>query len=423
MEARGRQITRAAYKLAISSPVEGSVAPPALIGVWMINPAGVAAASFLAIAVGLPQVKTAAQTLPSPSVSPSPTASPTPTPAISLTGVLLAMETFTSGVNATGNLANGGGADQPNRFNVSSAFVTVTRNIGFFRYGASAGVYSIPVVGLSGNNTFQAGANVNTYGPLPSAYVGIYPNDHVNLTAGYLATLIGQEYTYTYQNWNIQRGLVWNMETAVSRGARLTLSGGKFTGALEINDGFFSGHYLGLEGSLTMAPDAAHTFQFVFVIPNARAPGNWTAAIANKRLYNFMYTATSGHWSFEPYILLVQSPPSSALGYTSSANAYGVVFLSTYAINPNWSVATRIEDIANQSTTAASSPNADLVGYGPGSGAWTFTVTPAYRRGQLLVRADLSQVSVRAAAPALGFGTLGLQRGQFRFVLESGLQF
>ncbi len=333
------------------------------------------------------------------------------------------METFTAGVNATGNLANQNGADQPNRFNISSAFLTVTRNTGFFRYGASGGVYSIPVVGLSGNKTFQAGANVNTYGPLPSAYVGIYPNDHFSVTAGYLATLIGQENTYTYQNWDIQRGLVWNMETAVSRGARLTLTGGKFTAALELNDGFFSGHYLGLEGSLAVAPDSRQNFQFVFVIPNAQAPGNWTAAIANKRLYNFMYTNNSGRWSFAPYVLLVQSPKSTALGYTSTENAYGIVLLTTYAMSANWSVATRVEDIANESVTDATSPNADLVGYGPGSGAWSFTVTPSYRRGLFLVRADLSQVIVRALAPGLAFGSLGQGRDQFRFVVESGVEF
>lgn len=385
---------------------------------------------LLAITLGLSQAadaQTPATAPPSPSPSPSaipiPLTSPTPTAVIAVNGVALAMETLTANVNATGNLTNGGGADQPTRFNISSAFVTIARNTGFFRYGASGGVYTIPVVGLSGNKTFQPGANVNTYGPLPSAYVGINPNDHVSLVVGYLATLIGQEYTYTYQNWDIQRGLVWNMETAVSRGARLTLTGGKFTGALEVNDGFFSGHYLGLEGSMTMAPDSNRAFQFVFVIPNSQAPGNWTAAIANKRLYNFMYTATSGRWTFAPYVLLVQSPKSSALGYTSSESAYGVVFLSTYVMNANWSLATRIEDIANQSTARSSSPNADLVGYGPGSGAWTFTLSPSYKRGQLLVRADLSQVTARAASPGLAFGTLGVQRGQFRFVLESGLQF
>jgi hypothetical protein len=220
--------------------------------------------------------------LPSPSVSPTPTL--TPTPNVADADAYGNAERRAAGhgdihvkCERYGNFANGGGADQPSRFNISSAFIPITRNTGFFRYGASAGVYSIPVVGLSGNKTFQSGANVNTF----------------SLIVGYLATLIGQEYTYSYQNWNIQRGLVWNMETAVSRGARLSITGGKFIGALEVNDGFFSGHYLGLEGSLTMAPDADRAFQFVFVVPNSQAPGNWTAAIANQRLYNFMYTVST----------------------------------------------------------------------------------------------------------------------------------
>jgi hypothetical protein len=41
----------------------------------------------------------------------------------------------------------------------------------------------------------------------------------------------------------------------------------------------------------------------------------------------------------------------------------------------------------------------------------------------LLVRADLSQVTVRAPAPGLAFGSLGQGRDQFRFVLESGVEF
>lgn len=344
-------------------------------------------------------------------------------PAVSWSGVVRGMETFTTNVNATGNLENGGGFDQPSRFNISSAFATITRNAGYFRYGASAGVYSIPVVGLSGNNPFQSGANVNIYGPLPSAYVSVNPSEHLNVTAGYLATLIGQENTYTYVNANIQRGLVWNMETAVSRGARVTISGSKVSGAFEVNDGFFSGHYLGLEGSVTMATADNRSFQFVFVIPNSRAPGNWTSAIANKRLYDFMFTGTSGRWNLQPYILLVQSPQSTALGYARAENAYGLVFLSTWTMNPSWSLATRIENIANESETQDRSPNADLVGYGPGSGAWTFTLTPAYQQKNFVLRADFSEVIVRWAGAGLAFGASGLQHRQFRFVLESGFQF
>jgi len=340
-----------------------------------------------------------------------------------LSGVLRGMETLTTNVNATGNLANGGGPDQASRFNISSAFLNVTRNTGTLRYGASAGIYNIPVLGVSGNKTLEAGANTNLYGPLPSIYASINPNEQLSITVGKLATLIGQEYTYTYLNSNIQRGLVWNMETAVSRGVRLSATGRKYTGALEVNDGFYSGHFLGLEGSLTLATDANTTYQFVFVIPNANAPANPTASVANKQLLNFMYTATRGRWTLAPYLLFVRSPQSSTLGYTSAESAYGIVFLSTYTLNRSWSVASRIEDIANQSRANDLSPNADLVGYGPGSGAWTFTVTPTYRYKQLLIRAEVSQVNARSAAAGAAFGFSGNQRNQFRIVIESGLQF
>jgi hypothetical protein len=158
----------------------------------MTTLARVWATGSLAIALGAPPVATTAQmpapppATPSASPAPTPTMSPTPPPAVTLNGVLLGMETFNANVNARGNhanvnargnLANGGGADQPTRFNVSSAFLTIARNTGFFRYGGSADVYSIPVVGLSGSKTFQAGANVNTYGPLPSAYIGLNLSD------------------------------------------------------------------------------------------------------------------------------------------------------------------------------------------------------------------------------------------------------
>jgi len=269
----------------------------------------------------------------------------------------------------------------------------------------------------------EANANTNLYGPLPSVYVSLNPNDHLSIAAGELATLIGQESTYTYLNPEIQRGLVWNMETAVSRGVRVTATGGKYAGALEVNDGFYSGRFLGIEGSLALTPDPKTTYQFVFVIPNSQAPSNPTATIANKRLFNFMYTATRGRWTFAPYVLIVQSPQSSALGYTAAESAYGLVFIATFAFNPMWSITARLEDLADQSSPNDQSPNADLVGFGPGSGARTFTVTPAYRHGQFVLRADFSRVAARSATPGLVFGTTGLVTHQSRVVIESGLQF
>jgi hypothetical protein len=376
---------------------------------------------FAMLAAALCAAPALADPVPPPTPSPMPSA-PTPRPVV-LNGVFFVTQALTTNVNAGGNLGNAGGSDQQSRFNISSAFLTVTRNSGFVRFGASAGIYNIPVLGVSGNKTLEANANTNLYGPLPSVYVSLNPNDHLSITAGKLATLIGQESTYTYLNPEIQRGLVWNMETAVSRGVRVTATGGKYTGALEVNDAFYSGRFLGIEGSLALTPDPQTTYQFVFVIPNSQAPGNPTATIANKRLLNFMCTATRGRWTFTPYVLFVQSPQSAALGYTAAESAYGLVLTATFALNPMWSITARLEDLANQSSPSDQSPNADLVGFGPGSGARTFTVTPAYRHGHFLLRADFSRVAARSATPGLAFGATGLVTNQSRVVIESGLQF
>lgn len=108
-----------------------------------------------------------------PAVSPLPVPSATPLAAITFGGIASVSQTWTSGINAVGNLANGG-------------------------------VYNIPVVGVSGNRTLQFGANTNTYGPVPLAYVSLNPTDNFSVQAGMLATLIGQENTYTYLNPTIQ---------------------------------------------------------------------------------------------------------------------------------------------------------------------------------------------------------------------------
>jgi hypothetical protein len=40
--------------------------------------------------------------------------------------------------------------------------------------------------------------------------------------------LIGAEYTFTFENMNIQRGLLWNQENAVTRGVQVNQTMGKF---------------------------------------------------------------------------------------------------------------------------------------------------------------------------------------------------
>jgi hypothetical protein len=370
---------------------------------------------------------------PTPSATPVQTATPVPQPSptgtslalgpLSIDGVVSGFSLFTNNVNATGSLDTPTGADLSNRTDISNALLIVNKSTGTLRYGFAAGAYNIPVVGFALNKTIQNGANTSLYGALPSVYVEYAPNSNFNLIAGKLATFTGQESTYTYENVNIQRGIIWNMETAVSRGLGANLSGPKFNAGLQVNDGYYSGNRLGVEGQISNTPNSALTMEFVWVIPNASAPANATASIANKQLYNPLLTYTTGRWTFWPYLLWVTSPASKALGYVSAEHAFGSVLGTTYALSPTWSLPLRIEYGHNGSTSADTGLNANLLGYGPGSSAWTYTLTPTYRRGVFFARAEASEVTVSSAAPGIAFGTSGTLSDQFRVGAETGIQF
>ena len=58
------------------------------------------------------------------------------------------------------------------------------------------------------------------YGPLPLAYLKLVKGNF-NVEVGELPTLIGAEYTFTFENMNVERGLLWGQETAISRGIQV----------------------------------------------------------------------------------------------------------------------------------------------------------------------------------------------------------
>jgi hypothetical protein len=367
-----------------------------------------------------------AQADPTPVASATPSSSPTPaaspSPPVVLHAVLSGSLALTSGVNATGSFDASNGHDRATRANVSNAFVLLSRTQGTFQYALQGGAYSIPVVGAAGNKTIQTGANTDLYGSLPLAYVEYVPNGTFNVSAGVLATLTGAESTYTYLNWNIQRGSVWNVENAVSRGFRASFATGKLTTTLGADDGFYSGRYGAAEGSLTYAPDASDSLLFVALVPNSRTPGNPTASVANKELLNVVFTRTRGNLQIAPYILYARSPAAASLGYKGPESAFGGAFLANWTLSSHFTTAFRYETLHNSSTINDSSANADLVGYGPGSGVNTYTVTPGWSNGHAFARMDLSSVRVTSPAPGLAFGDHGTQRNQFRTMFEIGVQ-
>ena len=61
--------------------------------------------------------------------------------------------------------------------------------------------------------------------------------------------------------------------------------------------------------------------------------------------------------------------------------------------------------------------------YGPGSTAWSFTLTPTYQYKQIFTRTDISYVSVGNITTGLAFGTFGTKPSQTRGVVELGFLF
>lgn len=379
--------------------------------------AAAAAVVAIAAAKGVAQADPAAPT-PAPAVTPA----ASPSPPVVLHAVLSESLALTSGVNATGSFDSSTGADHVARSNVSNAFVSLSKPQGTFQWALQGGAYSIPVVGVAGNKTIQSGANTDLFGPLPLAYVEYVPNGNFNVSAGVLASLTGAESTYTYLNWNIQRGAVWNVENAVTRGVRASFTTGKLTATLGADDGFYSGRFGAAEAALSFAPDSGDSLLFVAVIPNSNTPGNPTASVANKELLNVVYTRTRGKLQIAPYILYARSPAATGLGYGGPESAFGGALLTNWTLSSHFSTALRYETLHNSSTIGDPSGNADLIGYGPGSGVNTFTLTPAWTNGHTFARMDFSSVRVSSPAHGLAFGDHGAQRDQFRTMLEIGVQ-
>ncbi len=348
---------------------------------------------------------------------------PTPPPPVTVSGIVSGFTFTSNNANATGALDTASGADLTSRTQLSNALLTVNATSGKLHFTAVAGAYAFPVVGAAINPTFQPQANTNLYGYLPNAYVQYAPNANWTISVGKLPTLLGQENGFNFQNPDIQRGLVWNMEPVVSRGVRVAYTGAQVSAALEYNDGFYSGTHRAFEGLLGWNPTSSRSLQFIFIIPDANTPSNATAFIANKREYDLMYTQQLGKLQLLPYALWVQSPASSALGYAKNQSAFGAVLMASYAFNGTLSLSGRVETLADSSSTSDFTFNSDLVGYGPGSSATTFTLTPAYKTAHLFARGEWSHVAANNVFPSLGFGAAGLRTSQTRLGLEVGAQF
>ncbi len=102
---------------------------------------------------------------------------------------------------------------------LSNGQIFIQKADGKVQYYIQAGVYTMPTLSVpfvSAQNTVS-----NYYGPVPVAYLKLPVGKTTQFLAGSLPTLMGAESTFTYQNFNIERGIVWNQENAVNRGIQV----------------------------------------------------------------------------------------------------------------------------------------------------------------------------------------------------------
>jgi Putative beta-barrel porin-2, OmpL-like. bbp2 len=368
-----------------------------------------------------PADNTAAQTKP-------PDPQPLPMPSMSgplqtalpheVEGGKLAVTGILSGIGWTeGNHVSG---DSSSHYDISNAQIFVQKTTGWWQFYLQGGAYNLPAIGvpfLSTSDTIK-----NIYGPFPQGYLKLVKGNF-NVEIGALPTLIGAEYTFSFENMNVERGLLWNQENAVNRGIQLNETYKKLTASLSWNDGFYSNRYTWLIGSLTYAFNSANSLAFVGG-GNAGAYAKNTLAtpllLNNSQIYNLIYTYTKGSWVVQPYFQYTDVPTNASIGIAKGASTKGGALLATYNFKRGFSLAVRPEYIA---TTGSVNSGAINLLYGPGSGAFGLTVTPTYRKDAFFLRGDLAIVHATSSTPGDVFGPAGMNATQPRGVLEAGFMF
>jgi Putative beta-barrel porin-2, OmpL-like. bbp2 len=313
-------------------------------------------------------------------------------------------------------------ADRDGHFDISNGQVFVQKPDGAFQFYLQSGIYSLPALGYS--YARAAPTNSLTFGPLPVAYAKWAPTDAFSIQGGKLPTLIGAEYTFTFQNMNINRGLLWYQEPAISRGVQANYATGPFSFSAAFNDGYYSDQFNWIVGLASWTIDKTDTLAIVgggnvgrstastFITPT---PQN------NGQIMNLIYTYSNAPWTITPYFQFSNVDSRPSLGWTHDAQTYGGAVLASYAIDDHWSLAGRAEIIGSTGSAANGAP--DLLFYGPGSWAWSLTVTPTWQSGIFFVRGEAAVVNINDIATGEGFGKSGNIHTQARFALETGFVF
>ncbi|HKT53397.1 MAG TPA: outer membrane beta-barrel protein [Caulobacteraceae bacterium] len=322
-----------------------------------------------------------------------------------------------NGFNGPAKLNSDEGVDFTN------ALVMVQKTDGPIQFFVAAGAYSFPTLGTGYLKAVDQ--TRLTFDAAPEAFVKIVPNANFSILAGQLPTLIGAEGAFTFQNVDIQRGLLWGVEPLFSKGVQLNFTEGPWALSVSWNDGFYSNELTTGSGLLSYTFKNSDVLSFAgsgnfsknynsSPFSPAKAPFATPLALQEGDIFNIIYSHTQGPWTITPYFQYQTVP--NVKNVTPSGSSYGGAVLVKYSFTPEFSVGARGEYLTSDG-------KANMIFYGPGASAWSLTLTPTYQKGIFWVRGEVSYTSISGESPGFGFGALGDKSEQVRGLLEAGVSF
>lgn len=336
---------------------------------------------------------------------------------------------FNAALTGLGALQSNSAAEDPRNYgDISNAQAIIAKPKGFLRAFAVAGYYAIP--NLSTNYLRAASQTKRTWGALPVAYASIVPDNHWSLSVGKLFALGGAEGTFSYENTNIQRGLLWGQTNSISQGVQLNYQNDAWATSLAWTDGADSGKYNWLAISAAYKVSARTAITAVW---NGSLSGNSADNLKtpllqnNSQITNLLFAYKGDQLGLTPYLQYTVIPAKPAIEIYGVSSTQGIGILATYRMTPlvdgqlpkqNITLPIRFEYLNTRGNSGTSANN---LLYGPNSAAWSATLTPTWQNGPFFCRLEGSYVKALNYTQGSAFGPVGTTPSQAKLMVEAGL--
>lgn len=311
----------------------------------------------------------------------------------------------------------------------SNTLIVVEQRKGSFSFFAQVGYYDILDIGQPDQRITQQ--TINSFGVVPQAQISYSIDQNLKISIGKLPALGGYESSFSYQNLNVERGVLWSQTSSFSEGIQVDYEHGAFSASIAFTDGFYSNKFNWLGADISYKLTKSQKIGLIWtgaLSPNAYATDDTPLLKNNSQIFNLLYNQSVGRWNFSPYIQYTYVPSNPSIGILQSAETYGAALLTNYKFTVDLdgsgsnyqkaSIPFRVEYIQSTGTPGSNSPN---LLYGPGSSALTLTLSPTIQFQKYFARVEISMIKLYDYSQQLGFGNNSQNAGQYRGIFEFGI--